>query len=341
MADQKGRPQVPAVLADETEHRRQLALRANAGLPKDGSEPMTRPLPLWKVNQADIPAAADWEGGLLYVDDLDEFRASDGTVWRDGFNVSGFRGLIDGLILSNNATLPNTDLDISVGVARDDGNAAFMELSSILVKKISAAWAVGTNQGGLDTGTVAANTWYHVWQIKRSDTGVVDALFSLSATSPTMPTNYDLKRRIGAVLTDGSSNIIAFHQDGDRFIWDVARVDLNAANPGTTAVLRTLSTPLGVKTRAVAVHKLTDTTATAATAYLATDPAQTDTAPSPVGVFHIFIPNLSGSRADDNVELTVLTDESSRIRTRLSQSTADHNLTIQTIGWIDPRGRNL
>jgi hypothetical protein len=42
-----------------------------------------------------------------------------------------------------------------------------------------------------------------MWLIRRSDTGVADVLFSASASSPAMPTNYDSKRRIGSEIRDG------------------------------------------------------------------------------------------------------------------------------------------
>jgi hypothetical protein len=66
---------------------------------------------------------------------------------------------------------------------------------------------------------------YYVWLIRRSDTGVVDALFSESATAPTMPTNYDHKRLIGAVKTDSSSNVIDFEHLGDEFEYSGSDVD--------------------------------------------------------------------------------------------------------------------
>ena len=46
-----------------------------------------------------------------------------------------------------------------------------------------------------------ANTDYYVYLIKRVDTDVVDAIFSASATAPTLPTNYTLFRRIGSIST--------------------------------------------------------------------------------------------------------------------------------------------
>lgn len=129
------------------------------------------------------------------------------------------RGYLSGLGLSNGTDAAH-DIDIAAGVARDDGDAVTLRLASTLTKQIDAAWAAGDDAGGLDTGSVAADTWYSAWLIRRSDTGVVDALFSTSASSPTMPTDYDQKRRIGWVRTNGSSDIIAFHQRGDLFYWD-------------------------------------------------------------------------------------------------------------------------
>jgi hypothetical protein len=124
---------------------------------------------------------------------------------------------IAGLITSNNVGDAVNDLDIAIGVARDSTDVDNMRLTAAITKQIDAVWAVGTNQGGLDTGSVAASTMYAVWLIKRSDTGVVDVLFSTSFTAPTMPTNYDRKRLIGAIRTTAGSGITAFTQVGDYF----------------------------------------------------------------------------------------------------------------------------
>lgn len=126
---------------------------------------------------------------------------------------------IGGLICSNNGTDPDADVDVAVGSCRDNTDAINMRLSSSITKQLDAAWAVGTNQGGLDTGSIASDTLYAVWLIMRSDTGVVDVLFSTSFTAPTMPTNYDYKRLIGAVKTDASSDIHPFLQSGDHFTY--------------------------------------------------------------------------------------------------------------------------
>ena len=114
---------------------------------------------------------------------------------------------IDGLTLSNNSTDADHDVDIAAGSARDGDDGGNITLSSALVKRLDSAFAEGTNQGGLDTGTIAADTPYHMWAIGKTD-GTADVLFSTSNSSPTMPSGFTLKRRIGEVLTDSSSNII-------------------------------------------------------------------------------------------------------------------------------------
>lgn len=107
-------------------------------------------------------------------------------------------GTLYGLTLSNNVTDATNDIDIAVGAARNSIDTANIDLLTGLTKRLDAAWAVGTNQGGLDTGSVAANQNYYVYAIKRPDTGVVDVLFSINGTTPTLPTNYTLYRLIGA-----------------------------------------------------------------------------------------------------------------------------------------------
>ena len=169
--------------------------------------------------------------------------ASDGTSDVVG---SFQRGHIAGLALSYSNT---TTFGIAVGSATASDGTTSMTLSSAYTKT-TGSWAVGTGNGALDTGSVTTSTWYHVYLIKRSDTGVVDVLLSTSATAPTMPSNYDLKRRIGAIKTDGSSQIINFTQVEDTFYWAAAVLDINNTAPtADTTTAGTLSVPTGVKLR--------------------------------------------------------------------------------------------
>ena len=155
-----------------------------------------------------------------------------------------------GLGTSNNATDANNDIDVAAGFVVSSDGLEQMTLASAITKRLDASWAVGTNQGGLDTGSKANSTWYHVHLIKRVDTGVVDVLFSTSATAPTLPANYTKSRRIGSVQTDGSGNIRGFVQTGDMFEWKTMRFDYNGVVISTTSSLRVVSAPLGVSTQA-------------------------------------------------------------------------------------------
>lgn len=114
---------------------------------------------------------------------------------------------IAGLILTNDAGDLTNDLATSVGAATDFTNSYRMALAAALIKRLDANWVVGTNQGGLDTGAVGNNAYYG-WLIARPDTGVVDVLYSLSATAPTMPANYTRKALIGKVERVGGVNTI-------------------------------------------------------------------------------------------------------------------------------------
>jgi hypothetical protein len=117
-------------------------------------------------------------------------------VWTTPAEVVFPNKHIAGLTYANAADATN-DITVLAGTARDTTNTEDMTLGASITKRLDATWVVGDNQGGLDTGSIA-NTTYHIWLIKRTDTDVVDVLFSTSATSPTMPTNYTKKRRIGS-----------------------------------------------------------------------------------------------------------------------------------------------
>lgn len=111
-----------------------------------------------------------------------------------------------GCVLSTDADA-NHDINITAGEWRDTDNTYDLVLSSEITKQIDAAWELGDDAGGLDAGSVSSNTLYYIHLIANSTTGVVDALFSASKTSPTMPTDYDKRRVVGYVKTNGSANI--------------------------------------------------------------------------------------------------------------------------------------
>jgi hypothetical protein len=118
--------------------------------------------------------------------------------------------MITGLVQSNNVTDADHDIDISTGRAMDSTNAYLMRLTSGLTKQIDASWASGSGNGGLFSGTVANNTWYGVFLIRKDSDGSLDAGFDISPVAANIPGGYTAYRRIGWVLTDGSANILGF-----------------------------------------------------------------------------------------------------------------------------------
>jgi len=221
-------------------------------------------------------AGGDIDGGNIGLesDGTLTYNPSTGKVTATGFVGSGdsITGIESysprGLICSNDSDADH-DVAISVGGVKDATNTVNITLAAILTKRIDAAWAVGDNNGGLDGtessgGTPDASTMYYIWLIKRSDTGVVDALYSESATGPTMPTNYDYKRLIGAVKTDSSANVLAFFHSGDYFryskpindVWDTT-ITSNTYETGTLS-----SVPPNCLAHLIAHHQNTGETVT-------------------------------------------------------------------------------
>jgi hypothetical protein len=247
------------------------------------------------------------------------------------------RGWLSGLTIANNATSPNTVIDTSAGVANADDSTTLMSLAAFS-KNANAAWVVGSGNGCLDAGSsLAASTWYHVFVVARTDTGVVDQLCSTSATAPTLPTNYTKKRRIGSFRTNASAQILGFTQDGDYFRWTASVLDVNATNPGTSAVTRTLTVPSGVNVQAIINAQASYNGVGHGIGFYVSDLAANDEAPSPS-----VAPLMQAMTADyiqAYAALQIRTNLSSQIRSRMNSSDSLTILRIATLGWIDTRGR--
>jgi len=246
-------------------------------------------------------------------------------------SAAGLTDQLTGLGLSNNGADATNDIDIAVGAAASAdaaiANRVFMSLTSALTKQLDVNWVVGTNQGGLDTGAIGNGT-YHVHLIQRVDTGVVDVLFSLSATAPTMPTNYTKSRRIGSIVRV-SAAIKAFKQDGDWFDWTDPVLDVNNATPGTSANTATLTLPVGI----VVIARLNvDTANTGAVYWSALDTtdlaASTTTAPLATAGL--------ANTGDAFSPALVRTNTSAQARYR---NLANVVTQAATLGWIDRRGK--
>lgn len=228
----------------------------------------------------------------------------------------------------------STTMSIAAGNAVDSTKTIGMALSAIA--KTTSAWAVGTAAGGLDTGSIANNTWYHFYVIRRPDTGVVDVVFSTNATTPTLPANYTQYRRIGSGLTNGSAQWIGFTQVGDEFYWiNVPALDVNASI-GTSATSYTLAdVPLGVKVIARLNVSIANAAATSIYVYPTdvTDLAISSTA-TPLATVG---PCVGGGSLFGKIN--VWTSTTAQIRAVASSATSTFRVAV--LGWRDPRGKDL
>lgn len=105
-------------------------------------------------------------------------------------------------------------VSISAAYMRDDNNTYNILLPSGISKNLQAGWSEGTGNGGMDTGTFEYNRLYYIFGIYNPTTFVSDAIFSLSKTSPNLPSGYTSKRIIGGIVIqyNGSTSGVKKYQ---------------------------------------------------------------------------------------------------------------------------------
>jgi hypothetical protein len=249
-------------------------------------------------------------------------------------NAAAPRGYIDGLILSNDAGDVDHDIAIAAGISRDSTNVIALALAAAITKRLDAAWAAGTGNGGIDTGSIGASAVYYVWLIRKDSDASIDALFSLSATAPTMPAGYTYKRRIGTMLTDGSSNIRGFVQIGDEFIYKSPVQDkAYSANLASTNRIGYVLTAPPLMKALVNILAMNNNGGADLTLWYGNS-SRTDAAASMTNLDMHFMGNYS--TCDDTRQ--ILLDSNKQIYMRGSNIVIW--VQLNTIGWIDDRGRN-
>lgn len=127
--------------------------------------------------------------------------------------AQGFRFLDESIKISNNATNPSTEIDVSAGNMVFDDGTGEVRLSTNLTKSTANDFE---NGGLLPNGTVLqTNTWYYVFVIYSTDSNLVNFFADTSPTPnlPTSPNVYDKYQRIknGFFKVDGNGNIIPFN----------------------------------------------------------------------------------------------------------------------------------
>lgn len=250
-----------------------------------------------------------------------------------GSNLLSIAGDLFGLVIANNAGDIVNDIDIATGAAASDGaSPIIMTLASAMTKRLDAAWVVGTNQGGLDTGVIANGT-YHVFLIQRSDTGVVDAVLSASPTAPTMPANYDRKRRIASIMREAAANV-PFEQIGDIFRRGPAGDRSSTA--AAASILQTLSVPVGITVQPILRSALR--------LNISSSVANAIGNGTQGSAQYIYQQEISGAGAavNDSQMIPPVFSTNTSAQVRFSATIGAGSIIsndLQTYGWIDTRGR--
>lgn len=172
----------------------------------------------YKNNGLTAVAANDLQaGGLYYVAFNPSLNSgAGGFVLLNQAPPTGTGGQVQGtgknLVCGNaNASTPTTQYIITEdSVCVSDGSANYSTALAVNVTISSAA----SGANGLDTGAIAAATWYYAHTIYNPTTQTAAGLLSASATAPTLPTGFTQWARRGTVRTDGSKNFLRVLQDG-------------------------------------------------------------------------------------------------------------------------------
>lgn len=149
----------------------------------------------------------------------------------------------NGLALSNNATTPNTLLNVAVGSIMDSTGTFQLSLSTAAV--INAA-TNGLN--GLDTGSFAASKVYAVHLVADPVTQLPSGcMISLSATAPLLPFGYSAFALIGYAVSDASVHFLPGYWTAGNgslrtFMFDAPQATAITAGAATTYTAVALTT---------------------------------------------------------------------------------------------------
>jgi hypothetical protein len=120
-------------------------------------------------------------------------------------------------------------------------------LRTTLITCSSATLNFGTTGlNGLDTGAIASNTWYYIYAILNPTTLATGYLASTSATAPTMPSGFTIRRLLTAVTTLAGSavldNVTWFNWGNKHTVqYDNTGADKIVLNGGTAPNFTTIS----------------------------------------------------------------------------------------------------
>lgn len=156
---------------------------------------------------------------------LSTFPNGPSTANFSGTNTASQVVVTAGVLSQMSATADVLVVSNGLGVSR-----------TLLNVSVTADLAVsGIN--GLDTGSISAAKWYYFFVVYNPSTGTVGALWSLSATSPTLPAGYTMFARVGVNQTDLIGHLYPIQQYNriaTYLFYPGSNVNVNSVGGGTS-----------------------------------------------------------------------------------------------------------
>ena len=167
---------------------------------------------------------------------------------------------INGMQVSNDATTPNTILDVAAGICRDSTNTYDINLGNFngqqngqTANSVTLINSANVGLNGIDTGTFAEATLYYVYVVGDAVSGnQTGCMISLAQPSvgPLMPYGYNVYRHVGyGVTISNAAHFLLAYSSGNnnarKFFYDaVQSVGTTASSASLAAINLTKWVPL-------------------------------------------------------------------------------------------------
>ncbi|WP_289281577.1 MULTISPECIES: hypothetical protein [unclassified Methylophaga] len=239
--------------------------------------------------------------------------------------------IVSGLVVTNNVTDLEHDIDISAG--RYGSNI----LAAGMTKRLDATFSAGTGNGGM-VGTLPASGVVYIFFIRKDSDGSLD-VYAETTNGATPPSGWSIIKCIAIRPTDADGNLINVSVIGNGSMLSISPValvaDISATNPSTTRTLYpvsgVLSCPPNVRAKLLVSYE--SLPSGQATAVLITSVNQSDVDPD-ITTMHTLSASSQSTRSA--AEIDVYIGSSRQIYARRTAENGQ-NLKVIVTGWIEDR----
>lgn len=246
-------------------------------------------------------------------------------------------GVIKGCVPSNGV---DVDHDLTFTAGKFISTDRVYSLPA-LTKQFDAAFAEGNNAGGLgNTVTLPTSGAFYIFAIsKNASPATVDYYGDTDSAGANVPAGWTVIKEVFRLMTDSSDNFYSFKckeitGGGLRIRFNNYIQEFSDNNPGTALVNKTLSRvpPLS---RAIVGITMIDDSADGATSLWILEMDQTKSSSS--GDLDTDASGGVGLSSRNSIVKELDTNSSGQIRYQINNSTADHFIRLNSIGYIVDR----